>query len=89
MQGARQVLEQNLNGCPLLSWPVRLDGAVAPPSWRPEQPAEGHANPLALKPGLARHAMHVVTLARSTHDEKAPVAQVHVMPLVARPFGEA
>jgi hypothetical protein len=59
---------------------------------RSEQPAEGQADPLALKPGLGRHAMHVVTLARSTHDEKAPVAQIHVMSLShapsARPNGE-
>ena len=54
---------------------------VGPPSWRPEQPTEGQANPLALKPRLARHAMHVVTLARATHDEEAPVAHIHVMPL--------
>src|SRR5262249_38852040 len=63
-----------------------------PPARRPEQPAEGQADPLALKPRLARYAMHVVTLARSTHDEEAPVAQVHVMPLPhalsARPNGE-
>ena len=48
--------------------------AVAPPLWRPEQPAEGQADPLALKPGLARHAMQVMTLARSPHDEEAAVA---------------
>src|SRR5262245_27985945 len=36
--------------------------------------------------------MHVVTLARSTHDEEAPVAQIHVIPLshafLTRPNGE-
>src|SRR6185295_15245204 len=64
----------------------------SPLSWRPDQPAEGQADPFALKSRLARHAMHVVTLARSTHDEEAPVAQIHVMPrshaLSARPNGE-
>ena len=77
-----------------MRWPNPrwLDGAVAPHSWRPEQAAEGQADPLAMKPGLARHAMHVVTLTRSAHDEEAPVAQVEVMPrshvLSARPNDE-
>src|SRR5262249_37736051 len=67
--------------CPLLGGPVWLDGAVAPHSWRPEQPAEGQADPFALKPWLARYSMHVVTLARSAPNEEAPAAQVQVMPL--------
>jgi hypothetical protein len=45
------------------------EGRGRPALTGPEQPAEGQADPLALKPRLARHAMHVVTLARSTRTD--------------------
>src|SRR5207249_4148050 len=71
---------------------VRARGGAARRSRGPEEPAEGQADPLALKPGLTRHAVDVVTLARPAHDEEAAVAEVQVMPLpgalAARPDGE-